>query len=164
MYEARDAVLPRSFQQNMRSIYVCVRELVGIAETEINVRLCSKVENGVDLVLAQHSLHIRGRSDVALFEREVAATVENAGVIKCRAVVEFIERYNVVVLGVRKSQVSDKPTCAMGLSVATLLSTHTVSHMKPAPPVTRMLRASSRGSKRVDPVKIGACCQISSVR
>jgi hypothetical protein len=99
-----------------------------------------------------------------LLEREIWATVENARVVECRAVIELVERHNIVMLGIRERQVPDEPASAVRLSVASIFHAHTVSHMKPAPPVTRMFRASARGSKRVVPVSTGACFQRSSVR
>jgi hypothetical protein len=39
------------------------------------MRLCREVENGVDLVLAKHTLYICWGRDVAILEREVGLAV-----------------------------------------------------------------------------------------
>lgn len=58
MYEPADTVLLGSFQQNMRAIDIGIRELVRVAEAEIDMRLRGEVEDGVDLVFAQYPLDV----------------------------------------------------------------------------------------------------------
>lgn len=65
----------------MCPIYVGICELVGIAETQIDVRLRGKVEDGINLVLTEHALNIGGHSDVPLLEGEVRAVIEDASVV-----------------------------------------------------------------------------------
>jgi len=81
VYEPRDAMLSCRFQQHMRTVNVRIRELVRVAETEVDVRLCGEVEDGVDLVFAKHPLHLGRRSDVSLLESEVCTAFEDAGVV-----------------------------------------------------------------------------------
>ena len=45
------------------------------------MRLCGEVEDGIDVVLAQHPLNIGGRGDVSMFEGEVRSVVEDACVV-----------------------------------------------------------------------------------
>jgi hypothetical protein len=93
------------------AIYVRICELVRIAEAEIDVGLSGEVEDGVNLVLAQHTLYVRGRCNVPMLKGKVLAVVEDASVIQGRAIVELVEGYDIVAVGVRESKVSDEPAC-----------------------------------------------------
>jgi hypothetical protein len=86
----------------VRSVYVCVCELIRVAEAKVDVRLRSEMEDGVDLVLAKHALYVGRRCDVAILECEVGFVVKGARVVERCAVVELIEGDYVVVLGVRE--------------------------------------------------------------
>jgi hypothetical protein len=96
----------------MRSVYVGVGELVRVAEAEVNMRLCGEVEDGIDVVLAQHTLNVGRRGNVSMLEGEVRSVVEDARVVQARAVVELIERDDIVVVGVCQDQMAGKPTCS----------------------------------------------------
>lgn len=109
VHESADAMFPRALQQHMRAIYICVRELVRVAEAEVDVRLRSEVEYRVDFVLAEHALDVGGRGDVAVFECEVWLVVEGARVVERCAVVELVVGDDVVVLGVREDEVPNEP-------------------------------------------------------
>ena len=74
-------MLSRPFQQHMCPIYIRVRELVRVAEAEIDMRLSSEVKYSIDIVLAEHALHIGRRRNVSLFEAVVRAVVENTRVV-----------------------------------------------------------------------------------
>lgn len=154
----------------MCSIDVGVCELVRIAEAQVDVGLRGKVEDGVDPVLAEHSFDVRGRCDVALLEGEVGTAVQDARIIQSRAVVELVERDDMIVR-VRQDQVAHKPASSTRKSrqlrfrsFSKGATNATPTYMKPAPPVTRMLFALSSGSNFVLPVRTGACFQSSSVR
>jgi hypothetical protein len=111
----------RSLQKDMCPIHICVRELVRVAEAEINVRLCGEVEDGIDVVLAQDTLDICRRGNVTMLKSEVRSVVEDARVVQARTVVELIERDDIVVVGVRQDEMADKPTCSV-LVLAFILS------------------------------------------
>lgn len=97
VYEPIDAVLPRSFKQNMCAVHIGVCELVRVTKAQVDVRLRREVEDGVDLVLAKHSLDVAWRCDVAVFEGKVRSVVEHARVVQGRAVVELVEGDHIVV-------------------------------------------------------------------
>ena len=166
VYKTVDATLSRAFQQHMCTVYVCVCELVRVAEAKIDVRLRSEMEDGVDFVLTKHALHIRRRCDVAILGSEVGLVVEGARIIERCAVIELVEGDYIVVFGVREDKMAGEPTGTV--AVSTLLMMRTVyafemlsTYIKPAPPVTKMFFASGNGSKLVLPVSTGACCQSS---
>lgn len=48
-------MFPCLFEQNVCPVYVRVRELVGVSEAEINVRLGCEMEYRVDVMFAQDS-------------------------------------------------------------------------------------------------------------
>lgn len=52
VYKPIHPMFPRSLQEHMRPVYVCVCELVRIAEAEVDVGLRREMEDGVDLMLA----------------------------------------------------------------------------------------------------------------
>lgn len=51
--------------------------------------------------------------DVALVEAKVWLVVEDGGVVEGGAVVELVERDNVVGIGICESEVADKPACSV---------------------------------------------------
>lgn len=95
----------------MCAVYVRVRELVRIAEAQVDVRLRGEVEDCVDLVLAEHTLHVCWRCDVPVLECEIILVVENPRVVEGRAVVELVEGDDVVMAGVCEDEVAGEPTC-----------------------------------------------------
>ena len=126
-----------------------------------------KVEDGINLVLAEHSLNLGRGSDVAMFKRKVRPVVKDTGVVQRCAIVELVERDDIVVrVGEHKmaheparsvyvlatSTTREISRTANGLQTSTMLSTY----MNPAPPVTSMFFASGRASNFVLPVKTGA--------
>lgn len=94
-------MFPRSLEQDMCSINICMRELVRVAKAEVNMRLRRKMDNGVGFVSTEHTLHSSRRGDVALLECEVRSAIENARVVECCAVVQFVQG-NHIIVGVRK--------------------------------------------------------------
>jgi hypothetical protein len=109
-------MLSSTFKQDVRSVYVCVRELIRVAEAEVDVRLRSEVEDGVDLVFAKHPLYVGRRCDVTILECEVGLIVKDARVVECRAVVQLVEGDYVVVLGVCEDEMADEPAGSMDVS------------------------------------------------
>lgn len=91
MYESVHAMLSRPLKQHMRPIYVRIRELVGIPETQVDMRLRSEVEYGIDTVLAQDALDVGRGCNIALFKCEVRSSIEDARVIQTGAVVQLVE-------------------------------------------------------------------------
>jgi hypothetical protein len=121
VYKPSDAMLPCALQKNMRPVYIRVGELIGVAEAEINMRLRGEMENGIDLVLPQHALDVCRRGNVSVLECKVWPAVEDARVVQCCAIVELIQRDDIVVVGVRQDQMADKPT-GSALALAPIFS------------------------------------------
>lgn len=107
--EALDAYFFGALEEHVGAVDVCVGEAVRVAKAEVNVRLCGKVENGVNVVALQTADDFVGVGNVALVKRKVALVVEHARVVERRAVVELVERDNVVRVGIRQCQVADQP-------------------------------------------------------
>jgi hypothetical protein len=103
MNEPVYSVLPRPFQQHMCPIDVRICKLVRVAEAEIDVRLRGKMEDGVDLMFSENTLHICGRSDVALLEGEIGPAIEDTSVVQASAVIELVERDDIVAFRVGES-------------------------------------------------------------
>ena len=104
-------MLSSPFQKHVRPIYICVCELIRVAEAQIYVGLRGEVEDGINSMFSKHMLHIYRRGDVALLECKVWSTVEYSRVVEGCAVVEFIQGHDVIV-GVRQDQMPDKPACS----------------------------------------------------
>lgn len=85
----------------------CKRE--GIAEAEIDVGLSSKMEDGINTVLSQAAKDSFFVGHVAVNELEVGARVETLGVLEGCAVVDFVEREDVVIIWIGQSEVADSP-------------------------------------------------------
>jgi hypothetical protein len=87
-----------------------VREAIRVAKAQVDVRLGGKVEDGVDVV-ALHAVEHLGRvGNVAVEKGKVALIIEDTRVVERRAVVELVERDNVVCIRVREREVADQPT------------------------------------------------------
>ena len=101
-------MLPRPLKQHVRAVDVCICEFVRVAKAEVDVRLGSEVENGIDSVLSQYTLDIRWRCYIALLECKVCLFVEDSGVVERCAVVEFVKG-NDIVVWIRENQMAYKP-------------------------------------------------------
>lgn len=71
--------------------------------------LRGEMEDGVDLVLSKHSLYICWKSDISLLEGKIRSSVEYTGVVQGCAIVQLVERDNVVVR-VGKDEMANEPT------------------------------------------------------
>ena len=69
------------------------------------------MEDGIDFVLAEHSLDIARGRNIAMFEGKVGSTVEYPGIVQRGTVVKLIERDDVV-MGVGKHKMAYKPACS----------------------------------------------------
>jgi hypothetical protein len=169
MYEPIDAMLSRSFEQDMCAVYVRVREFIRIAEAEVDMRLRGEMEDSIDIVLPQHTLYVCRQCDVPVFECEVRSVIENSCVVERGAVVQLVEGDHIVVW-VCEDQMAYEPASSAPvsdwmyskwMSRDTQLATLMVPYMKPAPPVIKTFCASRSGSNLVLPVSNGACFQSS---
>jgi hypothetical protein len=93
----------------MRPVHVCVREFVRVTEAEVDVRLRREVEDGIDLVLAQHALYVGRGCNVAILKGKISSAVEDSCVVEGCAVVELVEGHDIVV-GVGEDKMADEPT------------------------------------------------------
>ena len=101
----------------MGTINIGISKFVRIAEAKVDVRLRSEVKDGINVVLAKHSLHASWRSNVPLVEGEIRPVIENPRVVERGAVVKLVEGNNMV-LWIGEDQVPDKPACAADTSAA----------------------------------------------
>lgn len=84
-------------------------ERIRVSKTQIDVGLRRKVEDGINFVSLQTVHHFRGIGDVAMVEGKVALVVESSSVVQGGAVIELVERHDVVCIGIGQSQMSDQP-------------------------------------------------------
>lgn len=110
--ELLDSDLLGGLEENVGSVNVGVGESVGVSEGQVNVRLGSKVEDGVDVVTLQAVHNLSWVGDITVVEGEVPLVVQGAGVVEGSTVVELIEGDDVVGVWVGEGQVTDKPTSA----------------------------------------------------
>jgi len=68
------------------------------------VRLRSKVEDRIDIVSLKAVHDFRGVCNVAVVEREIPFVVEDSSVIQGRTVVELVEGYDIVRIGIGQGQ------------------------------------------------------------
>lgn len=100
----------------MCPVNVRVGKLIRIAEAEVDVRLRCEMEDGVDLVLTQHALHVGRRRNVPILESEVWLVLEDARIVQSRAVIELVVGDDIVLIWVREDEMADEPTGAVWLS------------------------------------------------
>jgi len=92
---------------------VIIGESVGISEAQVNMGLSSKVKDGVNLVAFKAVHDLRGISDIAMVEAEVPLVIECSRVVQRSAVVEFVERDDIVRIRVCHGQMSHQPASTM---------------------------------------------------
>ena len=97
MIEALDgAHLYCAIEQDMRSEYVVLREVEGVSEAQVNVRLRSEMEDGVDVEFAKALEDVGRLCHIAVEEVEVRPSFEHPRVVPRAAIVQLIERDNIV--------------------------------------------------------------------
>lgn len=164
----------------MRAENIVLRKDVGVAETQIHMRVRRKVEYGVDVVFLQALDHIARNRHIAVEEAKIRLRLQHARIVQRAAVVELVEGYHVVVVRIFDGQVAYQPGptfCIFGagqLSASNwlyqnrdFLDSDTVwsslaAYMNPSPPVTSMFLTLPSGLNEVWPVKMGASCQVPS--
>jgi hypothetical protein len=87
------------------------------------MRLRSEVEDCVDFVLAEHTLHFCWEGDISILEYKIVLVIEHARVVEGRAVIELVEGDDVVMPGIREDEVADEPA-------STKVSLVFIYHMK----------------------------------
>jgi len=109
--EALDASLFGTLQKDVRTVHVGVREAVGVAEAQVDVRLGSEMKHRVNF-MALHAVQDLGRvGEVAVVEGKVASVIEGPRVIQGGAVVELVKGDYVVGMRVGEGEVADDPRC-----------------------------------------------------
>lgn len=103
------AIFLDAFEQHVGAKNIVFREDVRVAETQIHMRMRREMEHGIYVVLLQTSDHVFRSSHIAVKEVEIRLRLQHARIVERAAVVEFVERYDVVVIRVLDRQVADKP-------------------------------------------------------
>lgn len=147
-----------TLNEHMCTEYVILGESEGVAEAQVNVRLRSKMEYRVDVVFTQAFEDIRVLSHIAMEEAEIRSPFEHSRVISRAAIIQFVERHDIICVGVLRYQVSNQPRSTDTVRRGSISQSRR-PHMKPSPPVTSMFRTSGRGSNEPLPVSIGASRQ-----
>ena len=74
------------------------------------MRLRGEVEDGVDFVALQAVDNLGRVRNVALVEGEIALLIESPRVVERGAVIELVERHDVVGIGIGNGEVPNEPT------------------------------------------------------
>lgn len=85
-----------TLQQDMRTDNIVVSERIRVAETQIDMRLCSKMEDRINLVRAQALQDIIVLGEISMEELEIRSTFQHPGVVERTAIVELVEADDVV--------------------------------------------------------------------
>lgn len=80
--------------------------------------LRSKVENRINIIFPQGRLHLNRGGDITLHESEIRARIKTPCVIQRSAVIELIERDNVIVGSICEGEVADEPAGAVDAVLA----------------------------------------------
>jgi hypothetical protein len=117
MNESLDAALLGTLKHDMCAIDVGIGKSVRITKAQVNMGLSGEVEDCINIVVL-HALHHIGRlGDVSKEEREIVLALQSPSIVEGRAVVQFVEGYNIVGVGVRQGKVSNQPTGSFSVSV-----------------------------------------------
>lgn len=110
MIEALDlAILLDALEQHMRAEHIVLREDVGVAEAQVHVCMRREMENRVDVVLLQAFYHVARYGNIAMKEAEIRLRLQHARIVQRAAIVELVERHDVVGVGIFDGKVAYKP-------------------------------------------------------
>jgi len=98
-----------ALEQHMRPQHIVLGEVVRVAEAQVNVCMRRKVEDCIDIMLLQTSQDIVRLRYIAVEEVEVRLALQHAGIVQTAAIVELVERDDVVCIWILDGQVSDQP-------------------------------------------------------
>jgi len=96
-------------QKHMRTHIIVSRKALGVAEAEVDMALCGEVEDGIDLVVPKTSQHVLAAYNVAVEETEIWPTFEHACIVKGAAVVQLIERDDIIRCRILHDKMSYQP-------------------------------------------------------
>lgn len=83
VYEALYLDFLGALQQHVGSIYICMSEAIRVAKTQVNVRLCGKVQDSVDFISLHAVQDFGWVCEVPVVESEIAFIIQNSGVVEC---------------------------------------------------------------------------------
>src|ERR1700733_10083469 len=109
MYESSNAVVHCALEHHVGAQHVRCSKLERVAETQVDVGLCGKVEDCVDLVFLQTSHDFRLVGDIAVAERETLPALHTLDVVQRGAVIKFVEAYDMVGGWVCQTEMSNQP-------------------------------------------------------
>ena len=89
-----------TLNEHMCSEYVVLRESEGVAEAQVNVRLRSKMEYCVNVVFTEAFEDIGVLSYIAVEEAEIGSPFEHSRVVSRAAIIQFVERHDIVCVGI----------------------------------------------------------------
>ena len=70
---------------------VCLGKTIWVLEAAIGIRLCGKMDDGVDIMFLQTAGNVFRRGDVAFEKRKIGVVVQHLGVLWRSALLELIE-------------------------------------------------------------------------
>lgn len=97
---------------------IALREDVGIAETQIYMRVSWKMEDSVDVAPLQASDYVAWYSDIAMKRGGVRLSLQHilcARNIQQDSVIKLIKRHDVVVVWIREGPVACAPRSTLGI-------------------------------------------------
>lgn len=103
------SILLDALEQHVRAENIVLREDVGVAETQIHMRVRRKMEYGVDVVFLQALDDIAWNRHIAVEEAEIRLRLQHARIIQRAAVIELVEGDHVVVVRIFDGQVAYEP-------------------------------------------------------
>ena len=103
------AILLDALEQHVGAKNIIFGEDVGVAETQIHMRMRSEMKDGVDVVFLQAPDHVAWCGDIAVEEAEVRLRLQHARIVQRAAIVQLVKGHNVVVVGIFDGKVAHKP-------------------------------------------------------
>lgn len=163
-------ILLDTLEQDVRAKDVVFGEGIRVTKTQIHMRVGREVEDGVDAVIPEALQHVAWPCYIAVEEAEIWLRLQHARIVQRAAVIQLVEGYDVVMVGILDCQVAHQPRAtvlflaqsAAAISRLALFrpGVRELAYMKPSPPVTRMFFTPVSGCHCVCPVRIGASRQM----
>src|SRR5450432_3664497 len=92
---------------------VVIGECVRVAKAQVNVGLSGKVEDGINLVAFKTIHDFGGVCNIAMVEAKVPLVIERPGIVERSAVVQLVERDNIIGIRICHGQMSHQPTSTL---------------------------------------------------
>lgn len=110
MVESPDTtILLDTLEQDVCAKHIVFGKRVRVTKTQIHMRVGREVEDGIDAVISEALQHVTWSRHIAVEEAEIRLRLQHASIVQRAAVIQLVEGYDVVMVGILYCQVAHQP-------------------------------------------------------